>query len=256
MLFWIKKMISAFLLPLPFGLLLIMLGLLLLITNQAKRTQITSLISGFCIIFLFSFAPISQGLFNHLQNQYEPLMTVPTQITNIVVLGSGLGGKKNYPPNLTLGPGSLSRLIEGIRVYNMVLKNNPNATLILSGGRVYQSPSVAGKMRNVAVMLGVNPANIALEDGSLDTHDEALFLQKTLGNNPFILVTSAFHMPRSMKLFEALGMRPIAAPTQFSTTGHIPLINYVPNTSNLQKSDTAIHEYLGILWARMRGYIA
>lgn len=258
MTFWLKKLISAFLLPLPFGLLLLTLGIVLLIKQRAKRTRNTALIIGFLVIMAFSFNPMSFALLNQLQSQYTPLMTIPNDVTQVVVLGGGIRGGKNYPPNLSLGAASLSRLVEGVRLFKELYKSNPNAQLILSGGRVFQSSSsaaVSGKMRNTAVMLGVNEANTALEDGSLDTHQEAVFLKKTVGDKPFILVTSAYHMPRSMALFKDIGMHPIAAPTQFFGQHKNTLTWYIPSTNSLSISDIAIHEYLGMLWAEFKGYI-
>ena len=254
MTFFLKKLISAFLLPLPFGLLLILLGLLCVIFGAAKRLRIFCIFIGFLCIFLFSTNPVSNALLDKLQSQYAPLTVIPTQVDKVVVLGGGAGVNKNYPANITLGSASLSRLVEGIRLFHEVYKHHANARLILSGGRVYRAAFSAGKMQNTAVMLGVARNRIILENGSLDTHDEARYLQKILGNKPFILVTSAYHMPRAMAFFEELNMHPIAAPTQLTGAHSMSIHAYIPNTINLMNSDTAIHEYLGMVWGRMRGY--
>lgn len=255
MLFWLKKLISGFLLPTPFGLFWIALGIFLLLIGKAKRMRLCCIIVGFVIITAFSLNPISFQLLNSLQSQYAPLLFAPTDVTQVVVLGGGIGGKKDYPPNLTLNSASLSRLVEGVRVLKLLQIQNPNAQLILSGGRVFQSPAVAGKMRNAAMMLGVDQKNIVLEDGSTDTHKEALFLKKFVGKNPFILVTSAYHMPRAMDLFRGLNMHPIAAPTQFIGYHYDFWAWCIPSANSLAVSDIALHEYLGILWAKMRGDI-
>ena len=255
MFFLIKKIISSFLLPLPFGLTFIFLGLFFLLIHRAKCFSRIALIIGFCVITAFALPPISGLLLNHLQNQYAPLITPPANINNIVVLGGGVSTQKELPPNLTLGASSLSRLVEGIRLFKIIQKTNPVLSLILSGGRVFQAPAVAGKMQNTAVMLGVPQENTQLENGSMDTRDEALFIQKLVGTQPFILVTSAYHMPRAMDLFRDLGMHPIAAPTQFLRTRYEYKISPLPNSNSLITSDTAIHEYLGIVWGKLRGYI-
>lgn len=255
MTFWLKKLVSGFLLPLPFGLLWILAGIILLIASRAKRLRNLCFFVGFFIITLFSLNPVSVALLDELQSQYAPLMHPPTNINQIVVLGGGVSGGKDYPPNLTLNSASLSRLVEGIRLLKEIQKTNPTATLILSGGRVFQSPAVAGKMRNTALMLGVDEKNTLLEDGSQDTREEALFIYKVVGDNPFILVTSAYHMPRAMALFQNVGMHPIAAPTQFMGYHYDFTLWCIPNANSLIVSDIAIHEYLGIIWAKIRGYI-
>lgn len=255
MTFWLKKFVSGFLLPLPFGLLWILAGMILLITSRAKRIRNLCLFIGFFIITLFSLNPVSVTLLNELQSQYAPLMQPPTNVSQIVVLGGGVSGGKDFPPNLTLNPSSLSRLVEGIRLLKELQKTNPDTQLILSGGRVFRSPAVAGKMRNTALMLGVAHQNTILEDGSEDTRQEALFIQKIVGDKPFILVTSAYHMPRAMALFQDVGTHPIAAPTQYMGYKYNFALWCIPNANSLVVSDIAIHEYLGILWGKIRGYI-
>jgi uncharacterized SAM-binding protein YcdF (DUF218 family) len=256
MTFWLKKMVSGFLLPLPFGLIWFAAGLLLLMARCAPRLRNITFIIGFLVITIFSFNPVSTKLLNKLQSQYAPLTQVPTGVTQVVVLGGGVNDDQDYPANITLGSASLSRLVEGIRQFKALAANNINPTLILSGGQVFGSPTAAGKMQNVATLLGVNPSNIILENGSQDTHQEALFLKKTLGSHPFILVTSAYHMPRSMALFEHQGMHPIAAPTEILSSKTHTALFYIPNASSLIMSNIALHEYIGILWAKMQGYIA
>ncbi len=255
MTFWLKKLISNLLLPLPLGLFWLAIGILILLAKRSKRLGIISIAMGFLIITFFAFNPVSAKMLHALQSQYTPLMTPPNDVDKIVVLGGGVSGGKNYPPNLTLSSSSLSRLIEGIRLLKLIEINHPDATLILSGGRVFQSPAIAGKMRNTALMLGVSEKNTLLEDGSRDTYEEAIYLQKMIGDKPFILVTSAFHMPRAMALFQQLGMHPIAAPTQYLGQHDSPLFWYIPNANSLIFSDIAIHEYLGMTWADLLGYI-
>lgn len=253
--FWIKKLVSSLLQPLPFGLIWIGTGILMLLSHYSKKRATICIFIGFCTITLFSILPISTALLNTLQLQYPALTNPPRTVTKIVVLGGGVSGGKNLPPNLSLGGSSLSRLVEGARLFKIIQKTNPTVKLILSGGRVFQSPSVAGKMQNTATMLGIPAQNTVIEDGSRDTYEEAIYLHKTLGKKPFILVTSGFHMPRSMALFQNLGMHPIAAPTQFLGKNYNPGSWYIPRSRNLMNSDLSIHEYLGIVWANLLGYI-
>jgi uncharacterized SAM-binding protein YcdF (DUF218 family) len=252
--FWLKKFISHLLLPLPFGLFLITLGIFALLV-RCRKISISMIFIGFLVIALFSLHPISSTLINTLQNQYSPLTTPPSNVSEVVVLGGGVSGNKNFPPNITLSASSLSRLVEGIRLLKLIQQNHPHAQLILSGGRVFQSPAIAGKMQNTALMLGIAAQNMTLENGSRDTREEAVFLQKIVGNKPFILVTSAFHMPRSIWLFKQLGMNPIAAPTQFLGKNNNPVFWYIPKTTNLINSDLAIHEYLGMAWTKIASKI-
>lgn len=251
--FALKKLISTLALPLPIGLILILCGITTLFLGLNKDVTKYTLLSGFVIILVFSLKITASCLLNGLQKQYPPLVYPPQNINRIVVLGGGIGGNKSLPPNMTLNAASLSRLIESIRLYKILSKKNENVMLILSGGRVFKSPAIAGQMQNTATLLGVPKNHISLEDGAKDTHEEAIFLQRKLGSQPFILVTSAYHMPRAMALFKSLHMHPIAAPTQFLGYRSNLMKHFLPSASNLLASDTAIHEYLGILWAKLQG---
>ncbi len=82
-----------------------------------------------------------------------------------------------------------------------------------------------------------------------------LYLKKIVGNHPFILVTSAYHMPRAMALFTAQHMHPIPAPTQFIGLTQLSIKTVIPNASSLFLSDLAIHEYLGLWWAKINKFI-
>ena len=77
-----------------------------------------------------------------------------------------------------------------------------------------------------------------------------------MGKDRFILVTSASHMRRSQALFRKLGMDPIAAPTDYESTGQgLRLSDFYPSVGELHKADLALHEYLGLAWAKLRGKI-
>jgi uncharacterized SAM-binding protein YcdF (DUF218 family) len=172
------------------------------------------------------------------------------------VLGGGVRDKTDVPPNTQLGSSSLARLVEGVRLYQLLKDQHIKPKLVLSGGRIFGSPAAAGIMRNTAVILGVEPKDIILENGSEDTHDEAINLRDTLKNKPFLLVTSAFHMRRSMALFEAEGMQPIAAPTQFLfKENSYSISHYFPNGIAVTQTDIALHEYLGLFWATLKNQI-
>ena len=69
---------------------------------------------------------------------------------------------------------------------------------------------------------------------------------------PFILVTSAGHMPRSMHVFKKAGLNPIPAPTHYLTRKNNLAISYLPSPLHLRYSDLAIHEYAAILWYHVK----
>ena len=141
--------------------------------------------------------------------------------------------------------------MEGIRIQ----KKFSESKLVLSGGRVFDSVSNANVMADVASILGINESNMILESESKDTKDEAVLIQKIVGDNKFILVTTASHMPRSMALFKKLGMQPIPAPTDHAIKRR-QRINpgvFFPNSGNIRNAEEVFYEYLGLAWAKLRG---
>jgi uncharacterized SAM-binding protein YcdF (DUF218 family) len=161
------------------------------------------------------------------------------------------------PANQQLGGISTLRLLEGVRCAQLVSQQHQAPRLILSGGAVFGDHTEARMMASVVDLLGLAPnTKTEIETESRDTAEQARFLKKKLGSEPFILVTSASHMPRSMMLFERLGMHPVAAPAnRHSQPSHGPwLLRLLPNANNLATSDSAIHEYLGYIFYRWLHY--
>ena len=109
----------------------------------------------------------------------------------------------------------------------------------------------------LAKELGVKEENLIVNGLPKDTKEEAVFTKSIVGDEPFILVTSATHMPRAMLLFESLGLNPIPAPTDFYKTDFdtAALKSYfmAPSVDSFYLSTIAMHEYIGILWGKIRG---
>ena len=101
------------------------------------------------------------------------------------------------------------------------------------------------------------PDDLLLEINSKGTEDQAKLIWEIANldqNEPFILVTNAAHMQRSVALFKKYGMQPIPAPIDFwvkDQTGVNPK-DFFPTASNLQKMERVFHEYLGMVWVRLK----
>lgn len=249
--FMLRKIISQFFFPLPLSLSICLIGLSLLWFTRKQRTGKVLVTTGVCLLLLFSFNPVANALLFPLEAKYAPyagLSNNPPQF--IVVLGGGHGPDARLSATSRLSDESLKRLIEGILLH----RTSPNSKLLLSGGSWLGRTSDAEVMADVAKRLGVGDADLILEQESHDTKNQSLLLRPVVHTNRFILVTSAAHMPRSMALFRKAGMHPIAAPVDHRVKKsdmkdpHL----YCPHGSVLRKSETAIYEYLGLVWAKYR----
>jgi uncharacterized SAM-binding protein YcdF (DUF218 family) len=172
-------------------------------------------------------------------------------IKYVVVLGGGHTSDPELPLISQIGRNSLVRLMEGIRIY----RKYPWVKLILSGGRVFDPVPEADTMARVAMEIGVPENDIILESKSKDTKDQAKIIKSIIGSEPFVLVTSASHMPRSMAMFRKLGMSPIPSPIGHRVRGGQGLSphSFFPGTGNLRKAELAVHEYLGLTWSKLMG---
>lgn len=243
--FFLKKIMSGFLMPLSILLGLFLIGLIMLRTNRTQLIAKKVLTFTFLILVLLSYGALSYWPLQKLENIYPPIDIKSVRLNNIkwVVVLAGA-------PEETI-----VRLVEGIRIY----RGLPGARLLVSGGKLYATnpEPAAGKMTRIAGGLGVNPFDIAQENISRDTKDEARIIKSMIDEKPFVLVTSAYHMPRSMGLFEAQGMHPLPAPTGYriSLERHPKPDWFFPSTENIINTEIVFHEVLGIISARIMGQL-
>jgi|WetSurMetagenome_2_1015567.scaffolds.fasta_scaffold141154_2 uncharacterized SAM-binding protein YcdF (DUF218 family) len=260
--FLVKKIMALFLYPVGLCLGISILGLLCLWATRRQRLGKVLVTLGTVLLLLCSSSLLSSWLLVPLEQRYPALLhpeTVswgPRDSTSpkwIVVLGGGHRSDPSLPANGQIGAAALGRVVEGVRLHKAV----PGSTLLLSGGAVFDPVPEAEVMAQVAVLLGVKPLDIRLESESRDTAEEAAIIAKIIGREQFILVTSAAHMPRSMALFRRRGLQPIAAPTDFrglNTQSPGP-DRFLPGIGHLGQTHVALHEYLGLAWAWLRGQI-
>jgi len=111
-------------------------------------------------------------------------------------------------------------------------------------------------MRRWLMRFGLSGEKTFAEEASENTWQNAIYLRQTLqsqGISRVVLVTSAWHMPRSRWCFEQQGLEVIAAPTDFLTEQRgRDMRSLFPDANTLAESSLALHEYLGMLWYRLR----
>ena len=253
--FLLKKMIAPLFFPLPFCFLLIGVGLGLLWFSRRQRAGKVVVTSGFLLLVIVSYGTLTGPLLQSLEySTRAPEPAALAQAKWIVVLGGGSSPDPALPVTSRANGTTLARLVEGIRLQRDI----PGARLLLSGAAVLNSGSDAHAMRAIAVALGVPEASIVLEDRSPDTETQAINVGRIVGDEPFVIVTSAYHMPRAARLFNKAGLRPLAAPAHYlsgrGAASFIPTDIY-PTTGGLVTTQIVENEYLGTAWAMLRGKI-
>ena len=251
MLSFLKGFSQALILPhTSFYLLLVIALVLILFKNKwGKRLLIFTLI----LFYLLSITPVTNSLLKLLENRHPSLESPPEGIQYVVVLGGGTVNRETgLPTTSRLNSSSTARLLEGIRLF----KQMEDGILVTSGGGSKNVPVEdlsCYQAKRMALMLGFDEDKIVQICNSRDTYEEAKDVQKVVGNKPFILVTSAFHMPRSVYLFEKLGMTVVPAPCDFKGQSkyNYTYSPFLPTTNHLSNSSLAIKEYLGLLFYRL-----
>jgi len=272
--FWLKKAVSFWLMPLPLSLLLLVAGLVLLALgrsrppvgqssapprSRARRCGAGSLVIGTLLLLIFGNVWISEHLLRPLEATYPPIpelkpgAPLPRGLAGcrfVVVLGSGHSDLPDWPATSQLQTAGLGRLIEGLRLLRVL----PQARLIVSGPGAPGAPTHASVLARAAESLGVEPSAILRIEHARDTEEEAAAVHRLVGSARVALVTSAFHMRRAARLFAREGVAFVPCPTDFSARPRegVGVGDLLWDTESLGRSTQAVHERLGLTWLTLR----
>ena len=248
--FELKKILGAMLMPLPFlGMLCFIALIIALRTN--KFSAYIGIIAISCLL-LISTPFIGQKIIDPAtQLKYTFPSSKQPILDKIVVLGCDVNPNPQLNANSQLGNCAKSRLIEGLRLANIY----PNAQLIVSGGG-YGKVTNSSLMQQTAISLGIAAARIKQNPAAMDTADEAKLLAPTLVDFKVALVTSASHMARASNLFNAQGVDVIPAATDFHDFNAWPAHKqYIPNADVLLAISRDMYEKIALCWITLRRWI-
>jgi len=252
----------------PAGLLILLFagGVWLSIFNRNLKLGNGLLIAGAILFLLFTFSPLAEIAIGTLERPFPPIKFPDSirEVEAIVILSSYGEEHSATPVTSNLSDDTIGRLVEGIRLY----RQNPKAKLLLSGGILRKGDAaIAALMADFLKAMGIPGDKILVEGNSRDTHENLLEVKKILGDKPFFLVTSAYHLRRAMAVAKKLNISAIAAPAQIWTLQNFPsdmswpawslrvMVSFSsPSLYRLIYLQRASHEYLGYLWYRMLGW--
>lgn len=257
------EFVKEFLIPgsIPFLLMGLTVGLALLYrkaTRRWGRRWLTALVGAY---WLASTPLGSRILAGGLDRGYGSLVQAEQAegATAVVVLS---GGSLTYRArgeeiNVLSGP-SAFRALEAARVYRLL--NGP--WVVVSGGigdPDRQLTPESETMRDELVRAGVPAERILVEPTSSDTRQQALNLTPLLAEHGivrFVLVTSPAHMWRALTAFRAVGLHPVPSVSAWRSEG-LPdhLWQILPSTSSLFDSQSAMREYLALVYYWSRGWL-
>lgn len=225
-------------------------ALALLILMRWHRVAVTMLWSGLAVLGLLGFQAIPDALLRPLENRYPiPAAEIMDRHAGFIVLGGAVGHPDSFVAH---GQVPLGEAAERMTVPVGLMGQHPNLELVFSGGegRLLTTGVTESELaRAFYQQQGLDMAKVRLEGGSRSTRENAQQVAKLLGDRckeTWLLVTSAWHMSRSMAEFEAVGCKVTPFPVDFRTGVSTPLTEY-SLAHSLLRWQTALHEWLGLL---------
>jgi uncharacterized SAM-binding protein YcdF (DUF218 family) len=202
--------------------------------------------------------PLSALLIAPLENRFPQPSADMKPPYGIIVLGGAIDDVTSAARGQTVFDEGGERITEAV----ILAKRFPQARIVYTSGTnsVFGgSSSEALRARDLMAQMGVAPERVTIEDRSRNTDENARFTAAIVHPEPWqrwVIVTSAFHMPRAMGVFEKAGFHPIAYPVSFRTLGRDD-DNWNPifdPARNLRIFELAVHEWIGLsaYWASGR----
>lgn len=288
--FVVKKLLGHLLMPLPLGLAFLTLGLVLVLRRR-RFCGWGALTLGWLVLVVGGNRGVSVALTSSLENTYAPvppLVVVPEGLAApedgaepkgttpsaadavaawpaelrdaafVAVLGGGHGEARSLSAGQRLSASARARLAEGLRIA-LVL---PDTWLVVSGPDNGRSAAPgeappqthARVLADAAVELGFPRERIVEIDTARDTAEEVAALRRLAGPERVALVTSAWHLPRAVRLArdESLEVFPCPADYLVGADARIePLAWLTWDGESLINTTRAWREYLGRAWAAL-----
>lgn len=242
----------------PGNLLVIVLGLGALLLWTRWRRIARHLVTGVAVVFAaLTVLPIGEWLLSPLEEHVARPTVLPEHVAGIVVLGGAVDALLTESRGELQVRDSGERIIAGLQL----ARRYPEARLLFTGGvpgLLTSRDSHQGRWLSPLLRdAGVSADRVIYEDRSGNTYENALFSQRLVAPDPgatWILVTSAFHMPRAVGCFRNVGWTVVPYPVDFQTR---PGLDWTPQEISLLDGlalvTTAIREWTGLIAYRLTG---
>ena len=245
------------LLPINFLIGLGVLGAVLLATRAAWLGR-RLLVASILLLAVFGFSPLGNLLLYPLEQRFPPWDATGGAPDGIIVLGGPVDpdlSLAHHTPAVTNSPDRMITAVALARRY-------PNARLVYTGGSarlISNDAKEADYAADIFESLGIAKSRLIMERLSRNTAENAAFtkdLVKPRDGERWLLVTSAFHMPRSVGLFRKVGFTVEPYPVDWRVGGRGDLLSFNNVAGDgLDRTNTAVREWMGLVAYRLTGRI-
>jgi uncharacterized SAM-binding protein YcdF (DUF218 family) len=254
--FAISKTVGYLGIPSTFLIGIGLVGAVLLLTRFARfgrRLMAVALV----LLAICGFSPLGNFVLYPLEQRFPKWDDSRGAPDGIIVLGGSLHVDLSVAHGVPVISGAADRIIGAA----MLAHRYPGARIVYTGG---SSKLISGDAREADYAtvlfqrLGIAKSRLTMERQSRNTRENAEFSKEIVKPRPgerWLLVTSAYHMPRSMGLFRKAGFPVEAYPVDWKVGGKADLfLFYVTASDGLQLVDIGVREWLGLIAYRMAGY--
>ncbi len=253
MFFYVSKIAWFFASPTNFLVVLAALGAVLLFTRWKRLGRAAVTLAAFGLVAI-GFSPFGKLVVRPLEDRFPQQALDERPVHGVVVLGGAIGfGRGQVAFNE-----AAARMTAGIEI----AKRHPSARLVFTGGdgSLFEGDGRTEADAALAFfrLAGIEGERLVMEGRSRNTRENALFTRALIEPKPgqrWLLVTSAFHMPRAVGCFRAVGLDPEAFPVDYRTEGDASDVRPFRHMFNgMQLTDLAVKEWIGLLAYRLAGY--
>lgn len=255
--FYLSKILWWFAAPSNVLTALVLIGAVMLFTRWSRGGR-RIVLAGALGLVVCGVSPLGIWLARPLESRYPvpaPDMPAPT---GIIVLGGSMDPLTTVARGQPIIGAAPGRITEAVAL----ARRHPQARLVFTGGSaaVFRDEAMdeAGAAEALFRQLGIEPARLTLERDSRNTFENAVLTRALVQPKPdetWLLVTSAWHMPRSVGIFRQAGWTVTAYPTDFETRGTARELwrPILPAGRGLDLVDRMVREWLGLLAYRLGG---
>ncbi|WP_332700179.1 YdcF family protein [Devosia sp.] len=233
--------------PLSIIVLLMLAGIVLLALGR-RRLGLAAHIGALSVLVLCGFTSFGVLLIRPLEERFTRPSPMPETVDAIIVLGGSTLARISTARGVAELNDAGDRLTDAV----VLARRYPEARIVFSGGVGLMEPGgepEAATAERLLLAMGIAPARLVLEDRSRNTDENADLTAAMLGNDTgtALLVTSAFHMPRSVGLFRRVGLDVVPWPTDYRSSGQEGFgLDFANPVHSLNTASIAMKEWIGL----------